>query len=111
ARPNEQMRHVRHAGDAVAKRKTGAGVENKKFERGECEAVGHAQAEQKRQQAGRTPYASRYVGLANLAAAYGVRPACWRFRDALFIAELTFVPNTNHVPERAQPFCDRPLTA
>src|SRR6266478_2288779 len=36
----------------------------------------------KRQQAGRTPYASRCLGTMNLAPAYGVRPACWRFLAA-----------------------------
>src|SRR5439155_3613765 len=40
-RSHEQMRHVRHARDAVAKGKPRAGVPDEKLERRECEAVGH----------------------------------------------------------------------
>src|SRR6266540_7541425 len=40
-RPHEQMRHVRHARDAVAKRKPRAGLPHKELKWRECEAVSH----------------------------------------------------------------------
>src|SRR5205807_998235 len=41
-RSHEQMRHVRHARDAVTKRKARAGMPHEELERRECEVVSHS---------------------------------------------------------------------